>query len=439
MTTYIENLEKTYHDSINYDLLLGKDRTLLLTPAAARQEKASTAHKWSAFGPFLLADEYSNWFDEAIALRTNAVLGDWSPLAKYLVSGPDALKFTDYLGTRDLSKMKIGQCMYTPMVNEQGKLVGDNLVTRLSEDSFRWTTDNMGQWLHHVREVGGFDVEIDDLRAQYCLYSLQGPKSIDIMEALTGTSWGDVKFSRLTMIEINGMKVEVLRQGFTGEQGYELVTTMDQALPLWDAIVEAGRDFDMGFLGNFTSRMTRVEAGLSLLHFDYNPAHSDVPGFQRHAQMDPAEHECSPYELGLGYLVHLDAGPFIGKQALIQELESQSTRWDFVGLVWNSEDMIASFSALFDGGPLPPPIRFPHVLAPEALPILHNSEQVGWATSVSYSPNSRRVISFGRVKKEFSAISTKLTVRRGEADGPHFLFRVEVVKRPFIAWKRAVE
>lgn len=435
----LSKLQETYRDSVDHDLILGKERTLLLTPAAARQEKLSIAHKWSAFGPFLLADEFTNWYEEAITLRTTAALGDWSPLAKYVVSGPDAHKYSDYLTTRDLSKIEVGQCMYVPMVNGQGKLVGDNLVTRLSEDSFRWTTDTMHLWLDHVRKVGDFDVEIEDVRAIYCLYSLQGPKSMEIMEALTGTSWDDVKFSRRIMTEIDGMEVEVVRQGFTGEHGYEFIATADHSLQLWDAIVEAGSKFEMGFLGNYASRMTRVEAGLTLLHFDYHPAHSDIPGFQRHAQMDPAEHECSPYELNLGHFVHLDAGPFIGKEALAKEFESQSSRWDLVGLVWDKEDVVASFSALFEDQPTPPPIRLPHVLSPEALPILHNDQHVGWATSVSYSPNCRRVISFGRVNKEFSSIGTGLSVRRGEEDGPHMIFGVEIVELPFVAWKRAVE
>lgn len=433
----IDELRNNYKASINYDLPLGTERPLILTPAATRQEKASTAHKWAAFGPFLLADEYSNWYDESIALRTTATLGDWSPLAKYLVSGTDSGRFSDFLATRDLSKMEVGQCMYTPMVNEQGKLVGDNLVTRVADDAYRWTTDNMGKWLEHVREVGKFNTEIEDIRADLCLYSLQGPKSMEIMEVLTGASWEDVKFSRQIKIELNGFEVEVIRQGFTGEHGYEFLTTVDHAVELYDAIVKAGSKFQMAYLGNYTSRMTRVEAGLSLLHFDYNPAHSDVPGFQRHAQLDPTEHECSPYEVNLGHFVDLNAGPFIGKEALKHELETDGSRWNFVGLVWDSEDVIASFSRLFEDKLIPPPIRIPHVLSPEALPVLDDDTQVGWATSTSYSPNHRNVISFARVEKQSSEIGTKLMVLRGDENGPNEKLGVEVVALPFVVRKRA--
>ena len=432
-----DELQHKYKTSINYDLPLGKERPLIFTPAAARQEKASIAHKWSAFGPFLLADEFSNWYDEAIALRETAVLGDWSPLGKYLVSGPDAGNYSDFLATRDLSQMGVGQCMYTPMVNERGKLVGDNLVTRISEDSYRWTTDNMGNWLDHVRAVGKFDVEIEDIRATLCLYSLQGPQSMNIMQELTGNSWEKVAFSRRILTEINGFEVEVVRQGFTGEHGYELLAGVEHALDLWDAIVAAGSKYQMAYLGNYASRMTRVEAGLSLLHFDYNPAHSDVPGFQRHAQMDPSEHECSPYEIGLGHFVELDAGPFIGKEALQHEFNTGSSRWNFVGLVWDSEDVIRSFSGLFNDEPMPAPIRFPHVLSPEALPVLAAETQVGWATSVSYSPEHRNVISFGRVEKRFSEPGRKLAVLRGDRNGPNEKIGVEVVALPFVERKRS--
>lgn len=437
-TFNINDLKKRYEASIRFDLPLGSsERQLVLSPAAARQEKASKAHKWSMFGTFLLADEYTNWYDESIALRTTAALGDWSPLAKYLISGPDAGKFSDFLATRDLSKMEIGQCMYTPMVNEKGKLVGDNLVIRVAEDAYRWTTDNMVTWLPHVREVGNFDAEIEDKRADLCLYSLQGPNSLKIMEALTGTPWSDVKFSRQIKVELNGFEVEVVRQGFTGEQGYELLTKVEHAVELWDAIVEAGSNFQLAYLGNYTSRMTRVEAGLSLLHFDYNPAHLDVPGFQRHAQLDPAEHECSPYEMNLGQFVHLDAGPFIGKEALEQEFNNDTSRWKFVGLVWDKKDVIDSIAKLFEDKPLPPPIRFPHILEPEALPVLDGVKQVGWATSTSYSPKHRNVISFGRVERQLSEIGTKLTVLRGDEVGPNETLGVEVVALPFVERKRA--
>ena len=103
-------LKKRYEDAIKWDKPLQvSQRELVLSPAAARQETASKAHKWSMFGPFLIGDEYTNWYDESIALRTTAALGDWSPLAKYDIKGPDAGKFSGFLCTRDLSKMEMGQ------------------------------------------------------------------------------------------------------------------------------------------------------------------------------------------------------------------------------------------------------------------------------------------------------------------------------------------
>lgn len=428
-----------YLRAIDYDRPLGLDRPFVLTPAAARQEKASLNHKWSAFGPFLLADEYTHWYDEALQLRETATIGDWSPLAKYIISGPDSHRFSDYICTRDLSELEIGQCMYTPMTNEQGRLVGDNLVVRLDENRYRWTTDTMTKWLAHARELGGLDVSIDDVRSETCLYSLQGPKCLEIMERLTGRSWSDVKFSRLMTTEIEGFEVEVLRQGFTGEQGYELSSSVENAVALWDAIVTAGEGFGMGYLGNYTSRMTRVEAGLSLLHFDYHPAHDDVPGFQRHAQMDPTEHQCSPYELNLGHFVHLDSAPFIGQEALAAEAADGTSRWDFVGLVWEPEDVIASFAALFDEAPAPAPLRLPHVLAPLAVPLTRDDAAAGWATSVSYSPSFRRVISFARVPRGEGAPGTQYVAVWGAENGPQHAIRTEVVELPFVEWKRAAE
>ncbi len=324
------------------------------------------------------------------------------------------------------------------MTNENGQLVGDNLVVRLDDERFRWTTDTMTRWLAHAQEISGLSVTIDDVRADTCLYSIQGPRSMDIMEQLTGCSWSDVKFSRLLYTQIGGFDVEVLRQGFTGEQGYELCTTVEHAVELWDAIVEAGEPLGMGYLGNYASRMTRVEAGLSLLHFDYHPAHDDVPGFQRHAQMDPSEHHCSPYELNLGHFVHLDSAAFIEQEALAAEVAEGTTRWDFVGIVWDSSDVIASYAALFDDAPSPAPLRLPHVLSPIAVPLVQGDQPAGCATSVSYSPSMRRVISFARVPRGQGQPGAEFVALWGSEGGTIQRIRTEIVELPFVKWKRAL-
>ena len=101
------------------------------------------------------------------------------------------------------------------------------------------------------------------------------------------------------------------------------------------------------------------------------------------------------------------------------------------------KNVINSLAGLFEDKPIPAPIRFPHVLEPEALPIPNGDKQVCWATSTSYSPKHRNVISFGKVEKQMSQIGTKLQVFRGDEDGPNEKIGVEVVALPFVERKRS--
>ena len=179
---------------------------MFFVPGAGQQTLQSKAQKWSQWGPFLICDEYTGWYNEVLQLRQTAVLGDWSPINKFNLSGPDVHKFVRFLQTRgDMKDIEIGQTMYTLMVREDGKLIHDPLIARVSEDTYRITPDQADSWLAYVVEVGNFDVTIEDIRTKYALLSLQGPNSTAILNEATNESWENVRFSRLKMSKIAGI------------------------------------------------------------------------------------------------------------------------------------------------------------------------------------------------------------------------------------------
>ncbi len=436
--TYAEDV---YRAAMDTDRALGAERPMFFVPGAGQLTLGSKAQKWTQWGPFLIVDEYVGWYREALQLRQTAVIGDWSPINKFDISGPDVHEFIRFVQTRkDLANIEIGQSMYTLMVREDGKLIHDPLITRLSEDVYQMTPDQVDQWLPHVVEAGGFDVHIEDVRTQYCLLSLQGPNSTSVLNEATGESMEDLKFSRRVPSEIAEVPLEVLRQGFTGEVGYELYIEADRANTVIARLVEIGEKHGLGFLGNYTSRLTRAEAGLVMLHFDYQCAFEGDPGILRRNQLDPEMSLVSPFELNLDYLVALDRDDdFMGKAALQAEMDAGGPARRMKGLIWNSDDVAELFAAQFRDEPSPPPIQLPHPLFPEAFPVTNDGDAVGWATSVCYSPTLRRVFSFCRIDVALTEPGTEVVIDWGGGDFPSMDIRATIVDPPFVSRKRAKE
>lgn len=428
-----------YELSLRTDLPLGAQRPMFFVPGAGQMELAGKAQKWTQWGPFLIVDEYVGWYREAVQLRETVVIGDWSPICKFNVSGPDVHAFMRFIQTRkDFAEIEVGQSMYTVLVREDGKVVQDPLITRVSEDAYMITTDEIESWLRDVVELGRFDVVIEDIRARYCLMSIQGPNSTALMNDAIGQSMETLRFSRLQATEIAGIPCEVLRQGFTGEIGYEIYVEATRTNDVIAHLVDVGSKHGLGFLGNYTSRLTRAEAGLVMLHFDYQCAFEGDPGILRRNQMDPEMSLCSPFELNLDYLIGLDRDDdFMGKAALQAEIDAGGPARRMKGLVWNSEDVIGLFAAQFSDEPSPPPIQLPHPLFPEAHPIVRDDEQVGWATSVCYSPTLRRVFSFGRIDVHLTEPGTEVAIEWGGGEFPKTDIRATVVDPPFVSRRRA--
>ena len=428
---------RAYDLAMQFDKPLGVHRTLVWTPAAAEMEKRNSVHKWLQWGPFLTLDQYDGeWAKEISALRSTAVLGDWSPLGKYVIEGPDASRYVDYLAARDMASMEVGQIVYAPFLNEDGKMVHDFPCARLASDTYRITPDKLDLWLHHVREAGDFQVEIKDIRADFCLLSLQGPQSTAILEALTGESWTDLRFSRIRMTEACGFALEVSRQGFTGEVGYELIADARRGNELYRRLLEVGEAFGARPLSNYASRLARVEAGLTQTFFDYRSAGPDARN-AGHIELGEAGDPVSPFEIGLGRLVDLTKQSFIGRDAITKQVAAGETKRTFVGVMLDSKDVVDLFARQLADGDGPPALTFPHVLRPEARPLTSDGRHVGWATSLTYSPTVRRMVAFGRIERAVAEPGERLVLQWPGAEAPNVELGATVVPLPFVARRRA--
>ncbi len=156
------------------------------------------------------------------AIRNASALIDVSPLFKYLITGRDASRLVDRLITRDVSKMTVGQVFYTPWCDEHGKVIDDGTVSRLGEQTFRWTAaDPSLRWFRE--NARGLDVRIDDISEEVAALALQGPTSARLLRAVSTAAIESVKYFRVTSGTIADVPVDISRTGYTGDLGYEIL------------------------------------------------------------------------------------------------------------------------------------------------------------------------------------------------------------------------
>src|SRR4051794_7040316 len=167
---------REYQRANNHRATAFIDRPYIGSPGAPAQADTNASMIWGhMLGGFLFGYEYTRWWKESRALRNAAVLGDWSWLHKVSVKGRDAAKFMAYASVKELSRQQVGQVIFAPMVNEDGKVTVEGLSLRIAEDEFLYTAGGAETYLPLVKTQQDFDVTIDDVSPDYTCFALQGP------------------------------------------------------------------------------------------------------------------------------------------------------------------------------------------------------------------------------------------------------------------------
>jgi aminomethyltransferase len=346
------------------------------------------------------------------AIRNACAVIDVSPLYKYRLSGRDAVRLVDRIITRDAKKMTVGQVYYTPWCDEEGKVIDDGTVTRLGEQLFRWTAaDPNLRWL--TENARGLEVKVEDISEQVAALALQGPTSAALLRRVSTAPIESLKYFRATAGAIAGVPVDITRTGYTGDLGYEVWMPWDAALRVWDALAEAGAAFDLHPAGMLALDVARIEAGLLLIDVDFHSSRKAMIESQKY----------SPYELGLGRLVDLDKGPFIGRAALQAERRHGSPR-QIVGLEVDWTEV----ERLYDAVGLPP--TAPATASRVAVPVYRDGRQVGRATSTTWSTMLKKMIALATVDAPHVAVGTKLKLEI-TVEAVRHAATATVVKTPF--------
>src|SRR6266581_4188350 len=294
---------------------------LKISPFHSRTAPLVRAQTWRRWAGYQMASAYDPHPDrEYAAIRSAAALIDVSPLRKYLLGGPDAARLLDRMVTRDVTKCRVGQVLYTPWCDADGKVIDDGTISRLDERTFRLTSAEPNlRWL--AMNAVGLDVDIAEVSERTAALALQGPLSRTILQQLTPADLTGLKYFRLTHTTLRNVPVTISRTGYTGDLGYELWVDVEHALQLWDALIEAGTPYGITPAGIWALDLARIEAGLVMLDVDYFSAH--------HALIE--DQKSSPFELNLAWTVSADKGPHNGRRALRAEA-ARGPEWGFVGL-----------------------------------------------------------------------------------------------------------
>jgi len=366
------------------------------TPFFPRTSALCKSMNWKEWSGYYAVSSYETLHDsEYFAFRYSAGLLDITPLYKYSVKGPDAAAFISRIVVKNINKLGMGRVSYCCWCTDDGKVVDDGTVMRRSEHEF-FVTSAEPSYSWFSRFLRGYDVELEDISEQIAGLALQGPTSREILKHVCDADLDDFKFFSTRMAKAEGSEIYLSRTGYTGDLGYEIWVENKHALKIWDAIISAGKNYDIRPAGLDALDVTRVEAGLILKDVDYYNA--------LHALIE--DRKSSPYEISLGWTVNLNRDPFNGQAALKMEKE-QGSKWAIVGLDIDWPQI----ESLYNRHGLPPEIG--NRAWRGSIPIYTGKDkktQVGYATSGTWSPILKKYIAIASLEKKHATIGSEVKI-----------------------------
>lgn len=258
------------------------------------------------FADHELPAHYSGVMDEHAAVRERVGVFDVSHMGEIALEGKGAPEAADLLVSNRLASLENGRACYTGVLTEQGTFVDDVIAYRINDERVLLCVNavNREKVLAHVKANAPGSIEVRDESDDWAQVAVQGPEAVALVDNLASeTTLTSLKRFRFTETKVAGATAMVARTGYTGEDGFELFCSSDDATSLWDAITEVGA-IPCGLGARDT---LRLEAGLALYGNDIDEEHS-------------------PLEAGMGWTVKLDKGDFIGRDALVRQKEGGVAR-----------------------------------------------------------------------------------------------------------------
>lgn len=361
--------------------------------------------KMAPFSGYLMPIEYhTRAMKEALAVRNTAGLFDISHMRPIFITGPNALRFLNYIATRDLSTMSVGDARYSLVCDGWGAPLDDVIIYRLTQEKFLLVANagNGERVFNHLTRIknahehyNNYEVRLEDGFGQYGFISLQGPNAKKIIEKAVRNP-SDIPEKGYTCGEIElfcGFEVFVAKTGYTGEEGFEILCKEEQTLTIWQNLLALGSHDLLFPCGLGARNILRLEAGMPLFGHELDREHG-------------------PYEAHLEKFVDIDTHRFIGQGSLRKKLEYQALK---------EREFLHGFTMPLKG----------RVAREECLIYIEPNDSflIGKITSASPSPTLEKNIAMGYMLCELD-VGTEVFVKIGEE-----FYSMQVSSLPF--YKRA--
>ena len=344
------------------------------------------AKDFSVYNHMYIPRDFGNPEQNFWNLINDAILCDVAVERQVQVKGPDASKFVQMMTPRDLSNMKVGQCKYVILVNQNGGVLNDPILLKVSEDEywFSLADSDILFWAQGLAANTNYNVEITE--PDVSPLQLQGPKSRDIMIKIFGDQIADLKYYWFKQFTFNHTELIISRTGWSSELGYEIFLTDSKVgNELYEHIMKIGEP--MGLKPGHTSTIRRIEGGMLSYHADMTI-------------------NTNPLELGMDKFIDLNNDfDFIGKDAL-KKIKNDGIKRKQVGLYIENKRMSGPNTRFWD--------------------LQYNNKIVGKITSAVYSPRLEKNIALAIVDIDYSNLNQKLVVDDGNSQ-----FNAVVVNKPF--------
>jgi len=303
------------------------------------------------FGGWDMPVQYSGIIEEHHAVRRSVGLFDVSHMGEIEVRGPEAERLVDYVTTNAVGKLQNGQAHYSGLLYEHGGFVDDILVHKVAADHYFLCVNasNQDKDYENIRAANRFDAAVENAGTRYAQLAIQGPKAAATLQKLTSTDLSSIRYYWFADGEVSGASARIAHTGYTGEDGFEIYVPPAEAERLWKEVLAAGAESGIKPCGLGARNTLRLEAKMALY------------GHEIHASI-------TPFEAGLGWIVKLDKGEFIGRQALLKQKEAGVAR------------KLAGFAMCGRG------------IARDGYEVLIDGVGAGWVTSGSPSPTLNRNI-----------------------------------------------
>ena len=321
--------------------------------------------------------------EEHAAVRQRAGLFDVSHMGQFAFTGPRAVDALQRLVTNDIAKLEVGKAAYAGLLNDRGGFIDDVFVYKLASDDLLMVVNasNLAKdfaWVEGHTPEGVARNRSDD----FALLAVQGPQAIGVVQKLVDLDLAPLTKNSIRRVAVLGKPALVARSGYTGEDGFELFLDPGDAERTWNAVLEAGKSINLLPCGLGARDSLRTEVKNALYGNDIDDDHT-------------------PLEAGLGWIVKMDKGDFLGRPALEKQKEAGVTR-KLVG--FETEKQIPR----------------------HGYPLLKDGQRIGEVTSGTQSPTLERPIGMGYVPLSLSAEGATFDVEIRGKPVP-----ARVVKTPF--------